>query len=91
MRDATELLRITWRDGELVVGPGPGRGAWLCADRPFECLETASRRGAFGRALHTAVLVSDVAALRARLKESLAGSGQVVRSGGHHESNERER
>ena len=29
------------RDGELAVGPGPGRGAWLCRDSPG-CLEQAA-------------------------------------------------
>jgi len=34
--------------GGLRLGPGPGRGAWLCAD--IACFDAARRRRAFGRA-----------------------------------------
>jgi len=46
------LLRVVARDGVLVSDPAaslPGRGAWV-HDTP-ECIDTALRRRAFGRAL----------------------------------------
>ncbi len=48
----SSLLRVVARDGVLVSDPAaslPGRGAWV-HDTP-ECIETALRRRAFGRAL----------------------------------------
>ncbi len=44
-------------DGEIVLDPTgrlPGRGAYLCADRPA-CLELAIAKGALGRALKTTI------------------------------------
>jgi uncharacterized protein len=49
--DKGELIRIVWRGG-LVVDERqiePGRGIYLHHDR--RCLEAATRRRAFGRAL----------------------------------------
>jgi predicted RNA-binding protein YlxR (DUF448 family) len=51
----------------LVVGAGPGRGAWLCADHPVECLDRALRRRAVTRALRAEVAGGDVERLRAKL------------------------
>ncbi len=92
VRDATQLVRVARRnDGELVAGSSPGRGAWLCGDRLFECLDAAGRRGAFGRALHARVLMSDVEKLRARLEASVSGLELVTRSRDVTDENERER
>src|SRR5688572_20732049 len=69
-RPVDVLVRVRRDDrGALVLGPGPGRGAWLCRDRVLECLEVAARRGAFSRALRAAVRTDDVEALRAKLRE----------------------
>ena len=49
-----ELVRVVaGPDGSLAVGRTlPGRGAWLCAGSA-SCLEAATRRKAFDRALRT--------------------------------------
>ena len=49
--------------GALVVGPGPGRGAWLCDDS--DCFRLAQRRRAFGRALRADVKAGEIARLQA--------------------------
>ena len=49
--------------GALVVGPGPGRGAWLCDD--LDCFRLAQRRRAFGRALRADVKAGEIARLQA--------------------------
>ncbi|MDQ2649232.1 MAG: YlxR family protein [Actinomycetota bacterium] len=42
-------------EGSLLIGSSlAGRGAWLCAGS-LECLQLASRRNAFSRALRTTV------------------------------------
>jgi predicted RNA-binding protein YlxR (DUF448 family) len=64
-----KLVRIS---AQFVVGPGPGRGAWLCADHPVECLEQAIKRRAVARALRVEVNNDDLASLRAKL-EALRG------------------
>src|SRR5581483_6623911 len=65
----SELVRLARRpDGELAIGAGPGRGAWLC--RPpaaTACLDEAQRRGALARALRTAVGDDEVQRVRAKL------------------------
>jgi predicted RNA-binding protein YlxR (DUF448 family) len=53
-------------DGALVIGGGPGRGAWLCAGRR-DCFETAARRAAFERALRAWVGPDAIEALGRRL------------------------
>ena len=56
-------------DGEPQLGPGPGRGAWLC--RPpaaLACLDAALRRGALDRALRAPVAAPGIGALRAKLE-----------------------
>jgi len=63
---ASELLRVVLVDGRLMPDPGkrlPGRGASI--HPTIACLEAASRRKAWGRALRAAVPVdvSDVEAL----------------------------
>lgn len=52
-------------DGTLVVGRTlPGRGAWLCAGS-LACIDLATRRNAFQRALRGSVTERSVASLRA--------------------------
>ncbi|MXW94196.1 MAG: YlxR family protein [Acidimicrobiaceae bacterium] len=57
-------MRRVRRDasGALVVGPGSGRGAWLCAD--VACFESARRRRAFRRALRADVEPGEIARLQ---------------------------
>ncbi len=50
-------------DGTLAVGRSlPGRGAWLCKGSPA-CLERATRRGAFERALRSSIATGAAGAL----------------------------
>ncbi|MFA5884032.1 MAG: DUF448 domain-containing protein [Acidimicrobiia bacterium] len=69
--DPGDLVRLHRRpDGSLGVGPGPGRGAWLCGPPVTEaCLEAAIRRRALERALRGTVPTDEIEALRARLGE----------------------
>jgi len=63
----SELVRIARRpDGEVVVGPGPGRGAWLCAGSET-CFDLAVRRRALTRNLRTEIRDDEVGRLRATL------------------------
>jgi predicted RNA-binding protein YlxR (DUF448 family) len=55
----------------LDLGPGPGRGAWLCRDHPVECLDEARRRKAIDRALRTTIRTDDIMQLRARLVDGV--------------------
>ncbi|MFI5045727.1 MAG: YlxR family protein, partial [Acidimicrobiia bacterium] len=48
-----ELVSVRRAGDELAVGPGPGRGAWLCAEHPGACLDLAVKRGGLGRALRS--------------------------------------
>ncbi|HEX7188890.1 MAG TPA: YlxR family protein [Actinomycetes bacterium] len=60
--DASELLRVVARSGALVPDVGrrmPGRGAHLHRDRG--CLELATRRRAFPRALRVPGPLDDTA------------------------------
>jgi predicted RNA-binding protein YlxR (DUF448 family) len=65
----TELVRVRRvAAGGLAVGPGPGRGAWLCgADATAACLARALRHRALERALRAPVTAPEIDALRARL------------------------
>ena len=67
--DVTALVRVGRSpDGTLHMGPGPGRGAWLCAPpAATDCLDAAMRRRALERALRATVGGDEVAGLRARL------------------------
>ncbi|GMU79954.1 MAG: hypothetical protein AMXMBFR46_27430 [Acidimicrobiia bacterium] len=67
--DPSTLVRLTRRaDGSLAVGPGPGRGAWLCGSpNTAVCLEAAKRRRALDRALRGPVPTDAIEELRARL------------------------
>jgi predicted RNA-binding protein YlxR (DUF448 family) len=53
-------------DGTLALGPGPGRGAWLCAGS-VGCFAQAVERQALARALRRPVTVAEVDGLRAKL------------------------
>jgi hypothetical protein len=59
-------VRLRWTGTDLEVGPGPGRGAWLCRTSD-DCLERAVRRGAVERALRVSIPTLDLAAVRAKL------------------------
>jgi predicted RNA-binding protein YlxR (DUF448 family) len=48
-------VRFREQDGELVVGEGPGRGAYTC--RRLACFERALTRRAFNRTLKRTVRV----------------------------------
>ncbi|MHB8329605.1 MAG: YlxR family protein [Acidimicrobiales bacterium] len=67
-----ELVRVAvGADGALEAGSNvPGRGAWLCRGS-VSCLDQATRRHAFGRALRAPVPVEMVE----RLRTSLVGDG----------------
>ncbi|MYE64840.1 MAG: YlxR family protein [Acidimicrobiaceae bacterium] len=57
------MLRVRMAaGGALRFGPGPGRGAWLCAD--IACFDVARRRRAFGRALRADVRPGEIGRLR---------------------------
>jgi predicted RNA-binding protein YlxR (DUF448 family) len=74
-----ELIRLSvGTDGNLLVGPGPGRGAWLCRDSPG-CLEQAQRRQALSRALRAEVVPETVQRLG-----DLLGIGVVPGQAGAH-------
>ena len=65
--------------GALVVGPGPGRGAWLCDDPA--CFESAKRRRAFGRALRADVGPDEIARLQKAWPASGSAPGPDDRAG----------
>jgi len=50
----------------LALGPGPGRGAWLCAGSP-ECFDRAARGGRLGRALRDQLSDRDLVGLQREL------------------------
>ena len=75
--DPTELVRL-WVDvgGRPQVGPGPGRGTWVC--RPpaaLDCFDAAVRRRALDRAFRRSFPAHDVAAFRAKLEALNHGGG----------------
>ena len=71
-----ELVRIAaGADGVVAVGPGPGRGAWLCADAPA-CFDRAVQRRALSRALRRAVRGDELGQLRATLYERRPAEGR---------------
>jgi len=64
----SELVRVRTTDAGLELGPGPGRGAWLCRGHPQTCFELAVRRHAFERALRVSIGRDELEDLRARLE-----------------------
>ena len=66
---AAELVRVRRRpDGSLDLGPGPGRGAWLCGSpSTVDCFEAAIRRTALTRALRAEIADDEIEKMRARL------------------------
>jgi predicted RNA-binding protein YlxR (DUF448 family) len=68
--DATNLVRVfVDPDGEPQVGPGPGRGAWLCGPpATIRCLDDAHRRHALDRSLRASISAPQLARLRAKLE-----------------------
>ena len=63
--DSSALLRVVARDGMVVPDAAailPGRGAWIHPAQ--ECIATAAKRKAFGRALRAGTAL-DAAALAA--------------------------
>ena len=71
---ASELVRLSRTgSGAWAIGPGPGRGAWLCAPpQAVQCLDQTQRRGALDRALRCTIRDDEVARLRAKL-EAMSG------------------
>jgi predicted RNA-binding protein YlxR (DUF448 family) len=68
-------------DGRLAIGPGPGRGAWLCAEPDTaRCLDQAVSRGALGRALRSELTKVELAELHAKLLETDAATKRVERA-----------
>jgi len=68
---APELVRLFKAPGgDLAIGPGPGRGAWLCAPpAAIGCLEQAARRHALDRALRATFDAHAVRRIRAKLED----------------------
>jgi predicted RNA-binding protein YlxR (DUF448 family) len=66
---AEELVRFRATPSGLELGPGPGRGAWLCRTHPAACLAEAQRRKAVERALRSEIGNDDIERLRARLDD----------------------
>ena len=70
--DPGDLVRLSrGADGSIRVGPGSGRGAWLCGPPDTAaCLEAAIRRRALDRALRGTVPADEIEALGARLGDT---------------------
>ena len=67
--EPADLVRLhRGGDGTVGIGPGPGRGAWLCGPPATgACLETAIRKRALERALRHPIPTDVIETLRARL------------------------
>ena len=62
--DRSSLLRVVAREGAVTPDPSaslPGRGGWVHPTR--ECVETAVKRKAFGRALRVSTSLDTTAVL----------------------------
>jgi predicted RNA-binding protein YlxR (DUF448 family) len=72
VQDPQRLVRISRApEGALRVGPGSGRGAWLCGEsRTATCFDQAVRRRALGRALRSELTKLELEDLRAKLLET---------------------
>jgi len=63
--DRDQLVRIgRSADGALALGPGPGRGAWVCS---VECLDEAARRRRLARALRSELTDHELEIVRATM------------------------
>jgi predicted RNA-binding protein YlxR (DUF448 family) len=71
------LVRFRATPTGLELGPGPGRGAWLCRSHAAACLDQAQRRGTVERALRTSIGNDDIAQLRARLFDREVGEQRI--------------
>ena len=73
-RAQAQLIRLAWRDGQVVVEPpgrrGAGRGAYVCAT--MGCWEEARRRRALARALRIAATAVDGDRVTAALRGVIA-------------------
>ena len=67
-----ELVRLSCApDGSVDVGPGTGRGAWLCAPPDgLACLDQAVRKRVLDKALRTTVSDAELEAVRAKLEQT---------------------
>lgn len=76
--DTSTLLRVVAQSGAVVPDPSatlPGRGAWVHPTR--ECVETATKRKTFGRALRVSTALDtgqlfETVGARPRLPEEQA-------------------
>ncbi len=62
--DRSALLRVVARDGEVIPDPSavlPGRGGWVHPTR--DCVETAIKRKALGRAFRVSTALDSAALL----------------------------
>ncbi|MCP3857257.1 MAG: YlxR family protein [Actinomycetia bacterium] len=54
-----QLTRVSRGANGWVIGPGEGRGAWICRAQPT-CLDEALGRGRLGRAVRSEVSAGDL-------------------------------
>ena len=86
-RPKAELVRLVLpAEGDVAVdraGRAAGRGAYLCADHPLDCLAIARRKRALPRAFRTTQERVDADALAAELSSPAAtrGAGPPVKEG----------
>ncbi len=59
MRPASQLTRVSRGSNGWAIGPGEGRGAWICRAQPT-CLDEALSRGRMARALRSEVSGGDL-------------------------------
>ena len=71
---AVELVRVRRDAAGLALGPGPGRGAWLCRAHPVECLDLAERGRRLAIALRAPVTSDEVLGVRATLESEFRAS-----------------
>ena len=62
------MLRVGVVAGRVVVGPGPGRGAWVCATN--SCVDGLDSAG-LARALRGGVHAADLASSKLVLRDAV--------------------
>jgi predicted RNA-binding protein YlxR (DUF448 family) len=62
---------MRWTPAGLELGPGPGRGAWLCRRGPLACLDRVTGKPVLARALRAQITTDDVARVRAKLEDEI--------------------